>query len=424
MVNLAFSQQEALRLQPGFTTLQFASFGFDASCYEIFITLLNGGLLVLPKKEELLSAVAFEKLINKHSIILATLPPSYLQMVKDGLGTLTTILSVGEPLNVSIAQQIQSKGIRLINGYGPTENTVCVSLSFDPVLSNGTIIIGKPTANVKVYILDKDQHISPVGTIGEIYVAGAQVARGYLNLPDLTAAKFIANPFSGQADDRMYKTGDLGRWLPDGNIEYMGRADDQVKIRGFRIEPGEIENVLMQSGLIEQVVVMAQEDNLGQKRLVGYFVAKDKLPDSQLISSWLLERLPAYMVPSAWVKMETFPLTTNGKIDKRALPIPGADSLMAAEYAPPVNEIQTRLVEICQDLLGLKRIGIHDNFFELGGHSLLAMRLIAAIKRELDVELPVKTFFELVTIERVANYIKINRGDFTLHIEDYDEIKL
>jgi amino acid adenylation domain-containing protein len=269
LANLSLSQIEEFRLKPGMSTLQFASFGFDASCSEIFTSLLSGGSLVLPQKKDILSAEAFEELVNKHKIEVVTLPPSYQNIIKDRLGTIKTIVSAGEPLNEAVGRQIQSKGIRLINAYGPTENTVCVSLTDNPIEENRTTTIGKPIANVQVYILDKEDKLLPIGAIGEICVAGAQVARGYLNLPDLTAEKFIQNPFSADPATKLYKTGDLGRWLQDGNIEYVGRIDDQVKVRGYRIEPGEIESVLQQSGLVSQAVVMAKEDKEGNKRLVA-----------------------------------------------------------------------------------------------------------------------------------------------------------
>ena len=249
VVNLALSQRDALRLQPEMRTLQFASFGFDASCYEIFNTLLSGGCLVLATKEEILSATLFEELINNHKVDVAVLPPSYLDIFKDSLGCLKTIVSAGEPLPAALAKYILAKNIRLINAYGPTENTVCVTLTDDPIEENETIVIGKPIANMQVYILDRENKLLPVSAIGEICVAGEQLARGYLNLPNLTSERFIANTFAVTPGSKMYKTGDLGKWLPNGNIEYVGRIDDQVKIRGYRIEPGEIENVLLQSGL-------------------------------------------------------------------------------------------------------------------------------------------------------------------------------
>jgi amino acid adenylation domain-containing protein/non-ribosomal peptide synthase protein (TIGR01720 family) len=424
VVNLAFSQMEALDLSIGFKMLQFASFGFDASCYEIFVAILNGGSLVIPTQADILSAERFKDFINKHEVDLAGIPPSYLQIVKDHLGTIKTIISAGEALNETIASYLINKGIRLINGYGPTENTVCVSLAFNPINHKNEIVIGKPTANVTVYILNRMQQLAPVGTVGEIHVGGLQVARGYLNRMDLTKEKFMPNPFNSEATTKIYKTGDLGRWLPDGNIEYIGREDEQVKIRGYRIELGEIENVLLQSGLVSQAVVIAAEDLQGNKKLVAYVVAEAGLYDKETAAAYLHNRLPDYMVPAIWVTLERLPLTTNGKIDKKALSQFNDAGLLNDQYIAPRNEVEETLSAICMELLGVKQVGMQDNFFELGGHSLLAMRLITAIKREFNVELAVRTFFELNTIERIANYIKINQEVFTGQADDYDEIKL
>jgi len=379
---------------------------------------------VLPNKEDLFSVTSFEHLINRHKVDIATLPPSYLQVVKDNLGTLKTIFSVGEALNEPIASYILSKGILLVNGYGPTENTVCVSLSFNPVREDKSIMIGKPTPNVQVYILNKRQQPVPIGSVGEIYVAGIQLAKGYLNRPDLTAEKFVANPFSGEAESMMYKTGDLGKWLPDGNLVYIGRVDDQVKIRGFRIELGEVEAVLLQSGLISQAVVLAKENGHGQQYLAAYVVAESEKIDRAGLSAFLNSKLPEYMIPSALVQMDQLPVTINGKINKKALPDPDEPTLRSEEYIAPKGELEVKLAKIYEELLGVKNVGAGDNFFGIGGHSLLAMRAIASIKNTFKVELPVKTFFELVTIERVANFIKVNQEDFSVKLDEYDEIKL
>ncbi len=344
VVNLSLSQLDALRLKPDMKTLQFASFGFDASCYEIFNTLLSGGSLVLPTKEDLLSSEAFEKLVNKHKVEVVVLPPSYQHIIKDSLGTIKTIVSAGEPLNEAIGRYIQSKGIRLVNAYGPTENTVCATLTDNPLRENNSIVIGKPISNVQVYILDKTHNLSPIGTIGEIHLAGAQVARGYLNRAELTAENFIIDPFSNEPGARMYRTEDLGRWLPDGNIEYQGRIDDQVKIRGYRIELGEIEAVLVQSGLVNQAVVLAKDDTQGHKRLIGYIVVNG-LFEKQTITSYLHSKLPDYMVPSLWVELQSVPLTPNGKIDKKALPECNLIGL-TNEHLAPRNQMEQQLLPL------------------------------------------------------------------------------
>lgn len=407
VVNLALSQAAALGLYPGMKTMQFASFGFDASCYEIFNTFLSGGTLLLPNKEDLLSIGKFADFITKNNVEVAVLPPSVQLNIKDVFGTLKTIISAGEPLNEVIAKHIQSKGIRLINAYGPTENTVCATLTDDPIKED-TISIGKPISNVRVYILDKSNSLCPVGVPGEICIAGSQVARGYLNRADLTAEKFIADPFDKTSNSKLYKSGDIGRWLDDGSVEYLGRIDDQVKLRGYRIELGEIENVLLQSGLINQTIVLAKQNNKGDKRLVGYVVEGDKDFIKEEVVAYLHSRLPEYMVPALWVEMEKFPLTPSGKIDKKALPDPDATALLSNDYIAPRNELEQKLVLIWQDLLALRKVGVYDNFFELGGHSLLAMRLLTAINNELQEEvLQIKDIFKFPTINELSKYLEI-----------------
>jgi len=390
VVNLATSQAKALRLMPEIKTLQFASFGFDASCYEIFNTLLSGGNLVLCSKEDLLSAQRFKELVQKHRVSVAVLPASFqLTLDDDTLDILRTIVSAGEPLNETTGRHIQSRGVRLINAYGPTETTVCASLSDDPIRTGGVITIGGPIANMRICMLDENGGLCPVGIKGELCVGGPGLARGYLNLPELTKEKFIRDPFSSDREERLYKTGDLARWLPDGNIEYLGRRDDQVKIRGYRIELGEIESVLNQSGLVSQGVVLAKEDSSGNKRLIGYAVAADTF-DKQEIQSYLSARLPEYMVPALWVELESLPITTSGKIDRKALPDPESVEV-SKSYAAPRNETETALAEIWQELLDLDHIGIFDNFFELGGDSILMIQVLSRMRR-LGYEIPKDIF--------------------------------
>jgi amino acid adenylation domain-containing protein/non-ribosomal peptide synthase protein (TIGR01720 family) len=403
IVNLSVSQAKALRLEPGMKTLQFASFGFDASCYEIFNTLLSGGTLVLCTKEDLTSAERIKYLIERNAIEVAVLPPSYQSIILDSLGTLKTIVSAGEPLNEATGTKIQQRGVRLINAYGPTENTVCVSLTDNPILANNVIVIGKPIANVEVYILDKSLSISPIGSIGEICVSGVQVARGYLNRMDLAAEKFIRNPFGKNQHSRLYKTGDIGRWLPDGNIEYLGRIDEQVKIRGYRIELGEIESVLLQSKLIEQAVVIAKEDAEGHRRLVAYVQVVGEF-DKGAVINYLQTKLPDYMIPAIWVSVDHFSLTHNGKIDKKALPDPDANLQNGEKHALPQNELELKLAAVWEDLLEVEGIGIHDNFFELGGDSILTIQVVSRMRKH-GFHLEVTDIFSNQTIATLSSYM-------------------
>jgi acyl carrier protein len=267
-------------------------------------------------------------------------------------------------------------------------------------------LIGQAISNTQVYIVDKAGSLVPPGVPGEICLAGAGLARGYLNQPALTGEKFIANPFSHHAGDRLYKTGDLGKWLPDGNIAYLGRLDDQVKIRGFRIELGEIESAISETGLVNQCVVLAREGKSGSKRLVAYIVPGDGFNKQELVS--LLEkRLPGYMVPDSWLELEKMPLTPNGKINKKALPDADAAELLQRSYVAPRNDLERTLADIWQDLLKVERVGIHDNFFELGGHSLLVMRMVSAIQKKLLVSIPINLLFQFTTIDGLSKFLEI-----------------
>jgi amino acid adenylation domain-containing protein len=401
VVNLAAGQANALRLKPGMRSLQFASISFDASCYEIFNTLLSGGCLVLCKKEALLSADNFKSLLHKQKVELGVIPPSFQQAIADSLGTVKTIVSAGEALNETAGKHIQSQGVRLINAYGPTESTVCATLSDEPIRADKVIVIGTPISNTQIYIRNVLGGLSPIGIPGEICIGGVQVARGYLNQPGLTKEKFIADPYSDEPNARLYKTGDQGRWLPDGNIEYLGRIDDQVKIRGYRIEPGEIENVLLQHAGVRQAVVLARADKHGTKRLAAYVVMDEAAYDKQELQKYLSERLPEYMVPRLWVNLGSFPLTPNGKIDKHALPEAEAAG-DEQTYVAPTNKTEKQLISIWQELLGVEKMGTNDSFFELGGHSLLAMRVISQVRRELNRELKIRDLFVNPTVAALA----------------------
>ncbi|QEM10873.1 non-ribosomal peptide synthetase [Mucilaginibacter rubeus] len=404
VVNLAASQAVALGLVPGMRTLQFASIGFDASCYEIFNTLASGGCLVLCRKEAILSAEEFKKLLAKQKVELAVIPPSFQQAIADSLGTVKTIVSAGEALNENIGRYIQSQGVRLINAYGPTENTVCATLTDDPVREDKIITIGRPIANTSIHIRNQGGELSPIGVPGEICIGGVQVARGYLNQPEMTKEKFVTDPYNEEANAKLYRTGDQGRWLPDGNIEYLGRIDDQVKIRGYRIELGEIEQVLLQNENIRQAVVLARADKRGTKRLTAYVVMEEAAYDKQGLRNYLGERLPEYMVPRLWVRLDSLPLTPNGKTDKRALP--EAEASQEESYTAPETTTEKQLAKIWEELLGVDNIGTKDNFFELGGHSLLAMRVISQVRKELNKELKIRDLFVYPTIADLAKQLE------------------
>jgi acyl carrier protein len=274
-----------------------------------------------------------------------------------------------------------------------------------------SVSIGKPISNTKIYILDQYLQPLPIGITGEIYIGGIGVARGYLNQPELTAEKFINNPFDS---GKLYKTGDLAKYLPDGNIEFIGRIDEQVKIRGFRIELGEIEKNLLQHPNIKETVVIALENEQKYKYLVAYFVTNKSIKITE-IRDYLAQKLPDYMIPSAFVFLDKFPLTPNGKIDKKALPKPDFDTYRENEFIAPRNEIEMKLAQIWQEVLNIENIGINDNFFSLGGHSLLATQIVSRIRTNLGVELPLRNLFEYPTIaqlgDRLSQFIIMETGE-------------
>jgi amino acid adenylation domain-containing protein/non-ribosomal peptide synthase protein (TIGR01720 family) len=405
VVNMVRSHIDLLSLEPGSNTLQFASSSFDGSCQEIFNTLCSGGCLVIPSREQILSGDLLSDLLIKEKVDLATLPPSYQTTIKDRLSVLKTLYSAGEPLNADIGKYIQGKGVRLINGYGPTENTVTITLTDHPFTTEGNVIIGRPINNVQVYIVDRDGALCPVGVSGEILVGGAQVARGYLNLSALTAEKFISNPFG---DGRVYRTGDLARWLPDGNIEYQGRLDDQLKIRGFRIEPGEVERTLLAYPGVKQTVVVAGRDAGNALRLLGYIVS-DEQYDADNVMSYLQLHLPAYMVPSFVITIPEIPMTPSGKADKRLLSEMELVINHTKDYEQPRNETEKTLAVIWEELLGLAGISIYDNFFELGGDSIITIQVVSRSRRE-GIVLQPRDIFIHQDIASLSAYIT-SRGE-------------
>ncbi|MGB8192351.1 MAG: amino acid adenylation domain-containing protein, partial [Chitinophagaceae bacterium] len=403
VVNLVHNQAGPLNLRPGIRVFQFASFSFDASCYEMFLTLLHGGQLVMSPKETLLDTKALSEVLNKHEVELITLPTSYQSVISEEITAVKTVVSAGEALNPKLAAEIQQKGIKLINAYGPTENTVCAALSESPLHETGCVTIGKPLGNVQAYILDGRLQPVPVGVMGELYLGGAQIARGYLNREELTAERFVVRPSTTHPSTalRMYKTGDCARWLPDGNIEYLGRTDDQVKIRGYRIELGEIETVLQQAPGVSHGVVIAKEDKHKAKQLIAYILPQSIL-DKEAVTAFLKTKLPDYMIPSILVELNELPLTSSGKVDKKCLPQVDAAS---NQYIAPRTELETQLAGIWQELLSADRIGMLDNFFSLGGHSLLAMRMVSAIRKKIGKEVAIKEIFNYPTVAALAAQI-------------------
>jgi acyl carrier protein len=270
------------------------------------------------------------------------------------------------------------------------------------------IPIGRPIANTHAYVLDANQRPVPVGVAGELHIGGAALAHGYLRRPELTAEKFIPSPFTPEPGARLYKTGDLARFLPDGNLQFLSRIDHQVKIRGFRVEPGEIEATLRQYPGVRDAVVLVREDDPGDKRLVAYLLVAEGMElNTGALRNFMKERLPDYMTPSAFVSLHAWPLTTNGKIDRRALPVPDQNVYHAGEELDqPRNEVEETLTGLWADALKLPAVGIHDNFFELGGHSLLAMRLMSRVRERFQMEIELRVLFETPTVAGMAAHIE------------------
>ncbi|MBP5971596.1 amino acid adenylation domain-containing protein [Brasilonema sp. CT11] len=402
LCNLAQAQIQTFGVNSDSRVLQFASFSFDASISEILMTLGSGATLYLGTKDSLLPGQPLIERLRDYSITHITLPPSALAvMSQEELPALQTIIVAGEACSFELIRQ-WSVGRNFFNAYGPTEASVCATIA-KCTLEDEKISIGRAIANTQVYILDENLQPVPVGVPGELHIGGVGLARGYLNRPELTQEKFIFNPFGS---GRLYKTGDKARYLPDGNIEYIGRIDNQVKIRGFRIELGEIETVLGQHSDVRVSCVIAREDNKSDKRLVAYVVAHQQCtPTISELRQFLKAKLPDYMMPQAFVILESLPLTPNGKVDRRALPTPDLHSEQKDKYVAPRTPIEEMLAQIWTQVLKLEQVGVHDNFFELGGHSLLATQLLSRICNIFKVELPLRELFAKATIAELARSI-------------------
>ena len=510
LCNLTTAQIQLFDVQPNSRILQFASFSFDASVCEVFMALVSGAILVLAKQDSLMPGTALIGLLRDEAITTVTLPPSVLAVLtNEEFPALRTIIVAGEACNADLVARWSLRR-QFFNAYGPTEATVCatVALCRDPSYKPP---IGRPIANTKIYILDTQNQPVPIGVPGELHIGGVGLAKGYLNRPDLTFSKFIPNPFSDEPGSRLYKTGDLARYLPDGNIEYLGRIDNQVKVRGFRIELGEIEAVLTQHPQVREAAVIVREDIPGNKRLVAYVVSNlipERIPyysecqleldgntiqlhtedisiggvvlvgvppisvcqcvrlhlqlpsESELrwlsgivgwsrpphagiqfqltpselalvdqsvshlletqglwislqrtmqgnLRDYLKQKLPDYMIPSAFILMKALPLTPNGKVDRRALPtLLRFYKELENKFVAPRTPTEAKLAAIWVEVLGLQQVSINDNFFELGGHSLLATQIISRLRQAFSIEVPLRLLFEAPTIASVSKTIE------------------
>jgi amino acid adenylation domain-containing protein len=454
VVNLLADFQRRQPLAPGMACSWWASLSFDVSVYELCSALVAGGTLHIVPDAARIDSLALGRWLSEHQIVSAYLPPFMLSDLAAAWETapapplhrlVVGVEPIPEPLLARITAAIP--GLQIINGYGPTETTVCAALySLDPhTIGDEMTPIGRPVQNMQVYVLDAQMQPVPVGVVGEVFIGGVGVARGYLHQPERTAERFVPDPFSATPGTRLYRTGDLARYRADGNLMFIGRRDQQIKLRGYRIELGEIEAALMQHPAVREAVVALRQDLPGEKRLVAYVVgqankeqrtthaeskeqrttepgSQERTDDeaeetyeasdaesgaigSSELRRFLQGRLPEYMVPATFVLLEALPQTPNDKVDRRALPLPASMAGPSTAYAAPQTEIEQVLAGIWQAVLRVERVGIKDNFFELGGHSLLIARVHSQLQAALGIDLPLTALFKYPTIERLAQYL-------------------
>ena len=405
-----------IRLDPSDRIAQVSNISFDAATFEIWGALLNGAQLVGITRDVALSPKDFATELREQGITAMFLTTAlFNQLASEAPGafeTLRTVIAGGEALDPKWVRSVLNNRPpqRLVNGYGPTENTTftCCQEIDDLPQQVSNVPIGKPISNTTVYILDRNLNPVPIGVPGELYTGGDGLARGYWRRPELTAEKFVPNPFDCDNSSYLYRTGDLARFLSDGTIEFLGRIDDQVKIRGFRIELGEIETLLSTHPNVRECVVKVCGTSSAEKRLVAYVApAAEPAPNASELRSFLLQQLPDYMIPSAFVGMATLPLTPNGKVDRKALPAPDQTRpTLDRQYVAPRDSTEQQLVSIWESVLSVRPIGIQDKFFDLGGHSMLAVRVIAQIEKAFGRKLRLATLFQTPTIERLASVLR------------------
>lgn len=415
LVNFLFSMARDVDFNPSSSILSVTTYSFDIFYLELFLPLFQGGCVILADKETTLDGYKLAQLIEeKAPTHMQATPSGWQLLLESGWKNPTGIkmLVGGEALKEDTKNALSSLGT-LWNLYGPTETTIWSTLKkMDPTRK---VTIGKPIANTSIYILGSGDQPNPIGIPGELCIGGDGVGRGYLNRPELTSEKFVRDPFSEREEARFYRTGDLAKWLPDGNIEYLGRIDDQVKIRGHRIELGEIETILQQHKGIKQAVVAVKQDNFGISRLIGYVICKTPFDKDEVIS-FLNTKLPEYMVPHTWMELDAFPLTFNGKINRKALPEPVAESNETIQYEAPKTDLQKKVSEVWTKILGVEKVGLNNDFFELGGHSLMAMRVIVALRKETGQVLSIRDLFSNPTLKQFTEILS------TKEIEDKEEV--
>jgi bacitracin synthase 1 len=409
-------------------TILLSSFAFDLSYTSLYSSLLSGGELHIVSKEDYTDPEKLLHYINSNEITYIKATPSLFSMLvntysfnkSDICKSIRLIVLGGEPINVTLVEKYNQlyPDAQIMNHYGPTECTIgCIATLID--LNNlneykRCPVIGMPIDNAKVFILDNKLEPVAIGQTGELYIGGSCLARGYMNLKDLDKERFLKNPFTRNNNDRIYKTGDLGRYLEDGSIEFLGRIDNQVKVRGYRIELGEIENSILSYPGVDKACVIDIEDSYGNKEICAYIVTSKELTTYNL-RKYLLNKLPTYMIPSYFVTVDEIPITSNGKVNRKALPIPNKEHLDTIEYVEPRTDTEKRLVTVWREVLGVDKIGIDNNFFEIGGHSLKATILMSKIQKEFNVLLSMKDIFDNPTIRELSSCMNSkNQSDFCM----------
>jgi amino acid adenylation domain-containing protein len=415
VVNFLCSMEREPGMTPDDALVAVTTLSFDIAGLELYLPLLVGGRLVIATREATMDGRVLMALMKRSgATVMQATPTTWRVLLESGWqgDPNIKVLVGGEALSADLARQLAQRCGSVWNMYGPTETTIWSSVYRIEGKDEKLVPIGKPIANTMFYILDAQREPVPDGAEGELYIGGEGLARGYFERESMTQERFVPDPFDSRPGGRMYRTGDLARFKPDGNVEFLGRIDHQVKIRGFRIELGEIEAVLEQHAGVHQAVAAAREDIPGDKRLVAYFVpeVQNSLTAGEL-RKHVASQLPDYMTPSAFVRMSKFPLTPNGKVDRKGLPAPGVQDFEAAsEYIAPRNETERKLVKLWEEVLGISPISVTASFFELGGRSVLAARLFTKILRTLGKELPLSTLFRSPTIELLAKELEPSEG--------------
>ncbi|MGZ4163608.1 MAG: non-ribosomal peptide synthetase, partial [Tumebacillaceae bacterium] len=413
LFNFFYGEYSILDLGTNKRVLQFASINFDTSLSELFDTFLTGATLVLATGEASLPGRHLIDLVRDQKITHLMMGPATLATLPvDELPDVEVVIAGGEASTSELVAR-WARAKRFYNAYGPTEATIGVTLELLDA-DAPRVVIGRPMPNVQFYVLDPQLQPVPVGVAGELLIASPGLARGYLNHPELTAEKFIPHPFSTENGAKLYKTGDLVRYLADGNIEYLGRIDQQVKIRGFRIELGEIESVLLSHPLVKEALVVTHEFAPGDKRLAAYYVTTEPVPDLVLaleLRDLVKRTLPNYMMPATFMPITRIPMNASGsKVDRRALPTPQLNlALIEQKYVAPKTETERLLSGIFSEVLGLEKVGTSDDFFTLGGHSLLATQVVSRIRETFGAELPVRSLFDTPTVSELAERVEENR---------------